>query len=190
MAEDIQVKFDRLNRIMSTKIIWSGQRFRGSKRSKVPEFMVDSLMEIGKMIRADAIVNASEMCLDTGKLINKIRKPNKPTMDGNVAYIEVKCAAKHALFVHEGTGIYGPKRRAIVTQKPMVIILRTPRQVENAKRNGVSDARIGMIIMTRKVRGQRAKQFLKMALGFSKSGNIDMSRIMKFYKVFFKRAKI
>jgi len=189
---EVTVNFTRLNRILSTKIYWSGRRFTGAKKRRVPEFMVDALREIGNMIMQGSVVNAIDMCLDTGKLVRSVRKVTKPKMDGDLAYVEVKYGSKYALFVHEGTGIFGPKRSPYTSKsgRPMKIVLKTPRQVENARRKGIANAHRGMVIYTNEVKGQRAKPFLRMSLGIKASGDIDEARINRFYQVFMRKSKM
>lgn len=68
----------------------------------------------------------------------------------NAAVARVSFSARHALWVHEGTGIYGPRRRPIVPRRARVLAWR--------------DRRRGGWRFAHSVRGMRSRPFLRRAV--------------------------
>lgn len=64
-----------------------------------------------------------------------------------VAYVYV--TASYGLFVHEGTGIYGPKRRPIEARPGRMFVF---------------PGRDGKLVFTRRIKGMRPRPFLRQAL--------------------------
>lgn len=94
------------------------------------------------MIEARAVLNAPKR---TTNLINSATTDFRPAGLDSVAY--VKFTAKYALYVHEGTGIYGPKGKRIrpVRAKALMFMID------------------GQPVFRKSVKGMKGRPFLKQA---------------------------
>lgn len=82
----------------------------------------------------------------TGKLANSIQ--DRSDRQGSVPIGVVEAVSPYAIFVHNGTGIYGPRGREIVASKGRVFRFEAG----------------GRTVYTRRIRGSRAQPFLVDAL--------------------------
>lgn len=86
--------------------------------------------------------------VDTGRLRSSIQK--RVVSRGGRVTAEVTASVKYAAFIHEGTGIYGPRRKPITARGGAFLVF-TPR--------GASQP-----VFARSVRGIRPRPFLRDAL--------------------------
>lgn len=100
--------------------------------------------------RARNVANRAKVLspVRTGRLRGQIT----PTVviEGGLPVGLVTASAPHSLFVHEGTGIYGPTGRPIVSKRPGGV-LRFP-------------GKGGTVIFARSVKGSKPRKFLTEAL--------------------------
>lgn len=108
-------------------------------------------------VRAFAIARAPKA---TGELAGS----SSVTMNTHPGFVvgEVTFSARHAIWVHEGTGIYGPRGRPIRSRTGRM--LRFPRGSGRLSRERRNDPRARAFTYTRTVRGQRKNPFLVSAL--------------------------
>lgn len=120
--------------------------------SELREFTLGSTGPIVRDLerRATAVVNgAKRRCpVNTGRLRASITK--EVIIDSNSPVARVGTNVEYAIFVHNGTGIYGPRGTPIVPRVSRFLVF-TPR--------GSSDK-----VFARQVRGIRPRPFLKEAL--------------------------
>jgi hypothetical protein len=102
-------------------------------------------------VRAIATVIAPK---DTGHLAGS----SSVTVKTHPGFVvgEISFQARHALWVHEGTGIYGPRGRPIRPRVGKVMRFAAPPRLRGASKGG--------FVYARSVRGQRARPFLLTAL--------------------------
>ena len=181
MAQELSVNIDKLNQIMPRRIKWGGRKFSASRGIRLPKFMGKSLNAIGQDIKYRSVVEIVSTCSDTGRMANS-HKVSKVKKEGEAFVIYIMNTAPQSLWVHQGTGVYGPKKAPYTSRGSylMKITLRTPRQVQRAIAGGISDAKIGTVIKVSEIKGQRPKPFLRKAGGIDKSGAVIVSRINKF----------
>jgi hypothetical protein len=127
----IRIKLDEsaLNRELSTS---SGMVGRG-------------LFKLATRVEAEAKRRAP---VDTGRLRSSLKK--RVVSSGGKIVAEVSTNVKYAVYVHEGTGIYGPRRRLITPQRGAVLVF-TPRGAARP-------------VFVRSVRGVKPRPFLRDAL--------------------------
>ena len=75
---------------------------------------------------------------------------------GGSPRVRVGSGLKKALWIHEGTGIYGPRRRKITAKNSKVLVFKAPYGAKTGKFRGK--------VVVRSVRGMRRNQFLKAAI--------------------------
>lgn len=111
----------------------------------------------GRRVEADA----KRRCpVDEGRLRNSIRSvyiasPSRPR-------VEVRAEANYARAVHDGTGIYGPRRAPIVPVRARV--LRWEARGVSRKGGRTSRSLTGPYVYARSVRGVPGRPFLRLAL--------------------------
>ena len=84
----------------------------------------------------------------SGELGRSIRYVTREAAEGSVA-AQVGSDLEHAIWVEEGTGVYGPRGAEITPRSAPLLVFRS---------------RSGSIIRTPSVRGQRPKRYLRDAL--------------------------
>jgi hypothetical protein len=184
VKKTIDVNIDKLNKILPRTVKFSGNKFSISKTMKVPEFLEKSINAIANDIKYRSIANVVSTCSDTGQMANS-HKISKAKKEGNEIVIYIMNKSLQSLFAHEGTGIYGPKKTPYRStgSHPMKITLKTPRQVQRAQAAGIADAKLGGVIKTYQVQGQRPNPFLRNAAGIDNSGAVNTARVAKFANI-------
>lgn len=112
-------------------------------RTVLPETAERGVRQVAGLIEAQAVRNAPE---HTSNLINSITTDIRGS--GYRTEAEIKATAKYALFVHEGTGIFGERGAPIVPVRAKALRFTT------------AD---GQVIFRRSVKGMKGRPFLRQA---------------------------
>ena len=97
--------------------------------------------------------DAKRRCpVDTGRLRSSVSHELRQSTRGLLARVGTNVS--YALDVHEGTGIYGPRRRPIRPKRAKVLRFK---------------GRGGRIVYTKQVKGMRPRPFLRDALGAARN---------------------
>lgn len=76
-------------------------------------------------------------------------------------FVRVGTGVKHGVYVHEGTGLYGPRRRLITPRNAQVLVFPSAKY-------GAKKGKFRGKVVVRSVKGMRRNQFLKDALPAAK----------------------
>lgn len=102
------------------------------------------MLQIGRQIER----RAKELCpVDRGRLRSSIAA--RAEVEGNRPVVIVGTTVEYAAFVHEGTGIYGPRGQRIVPARPGGVLVFT---------------KGGRKVFARSVAGMRGRPFLRDAM--------------------------
>jgi hypothetical protein len=107
--------------------------------------------------KVDVVVTTARRIVpkDTGELLNSISGRVTSGRGGLIGVVEA--TAPHALFVHDGTGLYGPKKALIYPRRAKVMRFVT---------------KGGDLVFTPYTRGMRARPFLADALRAVENPNL------------------
>lgn len=96
--------------------------------------------------------------VDTGQLRSSIQvRLLEHGGSGGSPLVRIGTGLKHARFVHDGTGVYGPRHRPITPKTAKVLVF--PSGTYGAKRGKFKG-----LVVVRSVKGMRRNRFLKDAL--------------------------
>jgi hypothetical protein len=98
--------------------------------------------------------------VDTGQLRSSLQVQLRSGISGS-PFVRVGTGVKHARWVHEGTGLYGPKRQRIYPKSAQVLVFRSVKY-------GAKKGKFRGKVAVRSVKGMRRNQYLKDALPAAK----------------------
>lgn len=93
--------------------------------------------------------------VDTGQTRSSIQVQLRQSVRG--PFVRVGSGLQKAVWIHEGTGIYGPRRRLITPKTGKVLVFPSTRY-------GAKKGKFRGKVVVRSVKGMRRNQFLKDAL--------------------------
>lgn len=97
--------------------------------------------------------------VQTGNLRSSIQV--QPRSIGGSAVVRVGTGVKYSRFVHDGTGLFGPRRRKITPKRAQVLVF-------SSTKYGAKRGKFKGKVVTRSVRGMRPNKFLEAALRAAK----------------------
>lgn len=129
-------------------------------RGRLDKKLAQDLLKRGLRVQAKArrYVGGAEghiKRVDSGDLRSSIQV--QPRMRPRGPSVRVGTGKKYARFVHEGTGLYGPKKQLIKPKSKKVLAFKSKKY--GGKRG---------VVFARSVKGMRRNQFLKDALPAAK----------------------
>lgn len=115
-------------------------------------------------IRTNRVLNrAKVLCpVDGGRLRNSLTMEMRRESWGPTGRVGTNL--EYALYVHEGTGLYGPRGRYIVPVRAKVLVWKTKRQVVGRTPSGRAKYAKRNVVFSKRSSGVRGRPFLKDAL--------------------------
>lgn len=110
------------------------------------------MLRLAKKVEAQAKRNLKAN-VDTGQLRASVT--SEVTIRGGVPVGRVGTNLKHGLYLHEGTGIYGPRKRPITPKRGKYLVFRPKRG------RGIRGNRL---VFARSVKGMKPNPYLRNAL--------------------------
>jgi hypothetical protein len=123
------------------------------------------MYRLGKQVEARSLRNLRQARrIDTGRLWSSVT--TTLVIRGGVPVARVGTNLAYGLYVHEGTGIYGPRRRPITPKNGKFLVFTTKKTVSGlrSKKTGKVKFGGGKIVFAKSVKGMKPTPFLRDAL--------------------------